>query len=84
MDVTTTKRGGRKRSRVPATERGRDLLRLMDERGWSIKGLAKLSGLARGTIELVIHSDDPSRQSAATIDALLRVGVPPGLLGRAG
>ena len=83
MAVTRTTRG-RPRFRIPATKRGRDLIRFMADKGWTTLGLAKLAGLSRGAIDLAIHSDDPSRQSAGTIDALLRVGVPPALLGRAG
>ena len=84
MDVTeTTRRAGRKRSKPPGSKRTRDLLRFMDEKGWTILGLSRMSGLSRGTVQLFVYTDDTSRQSAATLDAMRAAGIPEPLL-RAG
>lgn len=80
MDVTKTTRAGRPRSRVPTSKRSRDFLRWMDAAGETFLSLARKSKLARGTVVLAAYSDNPSRQSAASIAALVAAGVPESLL----
>lgn len=81
--VAAAARKGPKKRREPTTERGRRLLAFFDSKGLSIRAVAVATGMHSQTIVRAIHND-PGAQSVATLDALLRIGVPPELLGRAG
>lgn len=84
MSDTKPARAGRPREKTPQSPRGKKLLAFLEAKYSTISEVSRLTGLHRGTIDRVIQSDDPSRQASATLDALLRLGVPAKLLGRAG